>query len=136
MFGSLFFCCVCVEFLCCILDVWLELLLVLCSEFHAIACLITCLNSLYICNGFSKQTMFFTLFCLLNLTTISHTTDVETFGNVTLEALSSGCPAVVEKKCGEHLVEHGRLCSGVFMPFYCCVGTDVYTVNMCVFFCE
>ena len=25
--------------------------------------------------------------------------DVETFGNVTLEALSSGCPAVVEKKC-------------------------------------
>jgi len=33
--------------------------------------------------------------------------DVETFGNVTLEALSSGCPAVVEKKCGEHLVDHG-----------------------------
>lgn len=33
--------------------------------------------------------------------------DVETFGNVTLEALASGCPCVVEKKCGEHLVEHG-----------------------------
>lgn len=33
--------------------------------------------------------------------------DVETFGNVTLEALSSGCPAVVERKCGEHLVENG-----------------------------
>jgi glycosyltransferase involved in cell wall biosynthesis len=33
--------------------------------------------------------------------------DVETFGNVTLEALSSGCPAVVEKKCGDHLVENG-----------------------------
>jgi len=33
--------------------------------------------------------------------------DVETFGNVTLEALSSGCPSIVEKKCGEHLVEHG-----------------------------
>jgi len=33
--------------------------------------------------------------------------DVETFGNVTLEALSSGCPAIVEKKCGDHLVEHG-----------------------------
>lgn len=33
--------------------------------------------------------------------------DVETFGNVTLEALSSGCPAVVERKCGEHLVEDG-----------------------------
>ncbi len=33
--------------------------------------------------------------------------DVETFGNVTLEALSSGCPSVVEKKCGDHLVENG-----------------------------
>jgi phosphatidylinositol alpha 1,6-mannosyltransferase len=33
--------------------------------------------------------------------------DVETFGNVSLEALSSGCPAIVEKKCGEHLVEDG-----------------------------
>ena len=33
--------------------------------------------------------------------------DVETFGNVTLEALSSGCPAVVEKKCGDHLVQDG-----------------------------
>lgn len=32
---------------------------------------------------------------------------METFGNVTLEALSSGCPSIVEKKCGEHLVEHG-----------------------------
>jgi glycosyltransferase involved in cell wall biosynthesis len=32
---------------------------------------------------------------------------VETFGNVTLEALSSGCPSIVEKKCGEHLVDHG-----------------------------
>lgn len=33
--------------------------------------------------------------------------DVETFGNVTLEALSAGCPSIVEKKCGEHLVDHG-----------------------------
>ena len=33
--------------------------------------------------------------------------DVETFGNVTLEALSSGCPSVVEQKCGGHLVTHG-----------------------------
>ena len=33
--------------------------------------------------------------------------DVETFGNVTLEALASGCPAIVEDKCGSHLVEHG-----------------------------
>lgn len=33
--------------------------------------------------------------------------DVETFGNVTLEALSSGCPSIVERKCGEHLVENG-----------------------------
>jgi glycosyltransferase involved in cell wall biosynthesis len=33
--------------------------------------------------------------------------DVETFGNVTLEALASGCPCIVEEKCGGHLVEHG-----------------------------
>lgn len=33
--------------------------------------------------------------------------DVETFGNVTLEALSSGCPCVVEKNCGDHLVMNG-----------------------------
>ena len=48
--------------------------------------------------------------------------DVETFGNVTLEALSSGCPSVVENKCGEHLVEHGvngLTCpAGDFEAFY------------------
>ncbi len=48
--------------------------------------------------------------------------DVETFGNVTLEALSSGCPSVVEKKCGEHLVEtgvNGLTCPcGDFEAFY------------------
>jgi len=33
--------------------------------------------------------------------------DVETFGNVTLEALASGCPCIVEDKCGGHLVEDG-----------------------------
>lgn len=48
--------------------------------------------------------------------------DVETFGNVTLEALSSGCPSVVEKKCGDHLVEHGvnglTCASGDFESFY------------------
>ena len=48
--------------------------------------------------------------------------DVETFGNVTLEALSSGCPSVVERKCGEHLVEHGEnglTCeAGDFEAFY------------------
>jgi phosphatidylinositol alpha 1,6-mannosyltransferase len=33
--------------------------------------------------------------------------DVETFGNVTLEALASGCACVVEDKCGGHLVDHG-----------------------------
>jgi len=48
--------------------------------------------------------------------------DVETFGNVTLEALSCGCPCVVEKKCGEHLVENGvngLTCpAGDFEAFY------------------
>lgn len=48
--------------------------------------------------------------------------DVETFGNVTLEALASGCPAVVEAKCGEHLVDNGvngLTCpAGDFEAFY------------------
>jgi len=38
---------------------------------------------------------------------------VETFGNVTLEALASGCVCVVEELCGKHLVEdkhNGYLC--------------------------
>ena len=43
--------------------------------------------------------------------------DVETFGNVTLEALASGCPAIVETKCGSHLVEHG------FNGFTCDAGS-------------
>lgn len=33
--------------------------------------------------------------------------DVETFGNVTLEALGSGIPAVVEENCSRHLVTDG-----------------------------
>ena len=33
---------------------------------------------------------------------------VETFGNVTLEALASGCVCVVEDLCGKHLVDHGE----------------------------
>ena len=48
--------------------------------------------------------------------------DVETFGNVTLEALASGCACVVEDKCGGHLVEHGKngfSCpAGDFEAFY------------------
>merc|ERR1712226_479962 len=32
---------------------------------------------------------------------------VETFGNVTLEAASSGLPLVVESGCSGHLVNHG-----------------------------
>jgi phosphatidylinositol alpha 1,6-mannosyltransferase len=48
--------------------------------------------------------------------------DVETFGNVTLEALASGCPCVVEEKCGGHLVEHGvngfTCPAGDFEAFY------------------
>jgi hypothetical protein len=34
--------------------------------------------------------------------------DVETFGNVTLEALASGCVCIVESGCGGHLVEHNH----------------------------
>lgn len=48
--------------------------------------------------------------------------DVETFGNVTLEALASGCPSVVEQKCSGHLVENGvngLTCpAGDFEAFY------------------
>lgn len=33
--------------------------------------------------------------------------DVETFGNVTLEALAAGCPVVVEEGCSGHLVQDG-----------------------------
>ena len=48
--------------------------------------------------------------------------DVETFGNVTLEALACGCPCVVEEKCGGHLVEYGvngfTCPSGDFDAFY------------------
>jgi hypothetical protein len=48
--------------------------------------------------------------------------DVETFGNVTLEALASGCPSVVEEKCGGHLVENGvngfTCAAGDFNAFY------------------
>ena len=48
--------------------------------------------------------------------------DVETFGNVTLEALSSGCPCVIEEKCGGHLVPdgvNGFTCpAGDFEAFY------------------
>lgn len=48
--------------------------------------------------------------------------DVETFGNVTLEALASGCSCVVEEKCGGHLVEdakNGFTCrAGNFDDFY------------------
>ena len=47
---------------------------------------------------------------------------METFGNVTLEALASGCPCVVEDKCGGHLVEHGQngftCAAGDFEGFY------------------
>ena len=42
--------------------------------------------------------------------------DVETFGSVTLEALASGCPGVVEGGCSGHLVESG------FNGFTCTAG--------------
>ena len=42
---------------------------------------------------------------------------VETFGNVTLEALASGCVCVVEELCGKHLVNHGE--NG-----FCCTAGD------------
>jgi phosphatidylinositol alpha 1,6-mannosyltransferase len=48
--------------------------------------------------------------------------DVETFGNVTLEALASGVSCVVEEKCGGHLVEdraNGFTCrAGNYEDFY------------------
>lgn len=34
---------------------------------------------------------------------------IETFGRVTLEAMSCGLPCVVNKECGEHLVKVCRL---------------------------
>jgi glycosyltransferase involved in cell wall biosynthesis len=54
--------------------------------------------------------------------------DVETFGNVTLEALASGCPCVVEEKCGGHLVTHG------VNGFTCPAGTYVH-INIYVYTC-
>ena len=42
---------------------------------------------------------------------------VETFGNVTLEALASGCVCVVEELCGKHLISHGE--NG-----FCCTAGD------------
>jgi len=42
---------------------------------------------------------------------------VETFGNVTLESIASGCPAVVEKNCSGHLIDDGK--NG-----YCCPEGD------------
>lgn len=48
--------------------------------------------------------------------------DVETFGNVTLEALACGVPCIVEDKCGGHLVKHGSngftCTAGDFEGFY------------------
>jgi phosphatidylinositol alpha 1,6-mannosyltransferase len=60
--------------------------------------------------------------------------DVETFGNVTLEALASGCPCVVEEKCGGHLVQHGvngfTCPSGDFEAFYTATKHIVQDVAM------
>lgn len=62
--------------------------------------------------------------------------DVETFGNVTLEALSSGCPAIVEKKCGEHLVDHGNngmTCQNDDAEAFYQVCTVLYTVFIYIY---
>lgn len=60
--------------------------------------------------------------------------DVETFGNVTLEALASGCPCVVEEKCGGHLVQHGvngfTCPAGDFEAFYQATKRIVQDVAM------
>ena len=60
--------------------------------------------------------------------------DVETFGNVTLEALASGCPCVVEEKCGGHLVQHGvngfTCPAGDFEAFYQATKRVVQDVAM------
>jgi hypothetical protein len=54
---------------------------------------------------------------------------VETFGNVTLEALASGCVCVVEENCSGHLVTHGvnGFCcpAGDFEKFYEATATLV-----------
>ncbi|CAM9629304.1 unnamed protein product [Discosporangium mesarthrocarpum] len=51
--------------------------------------------------------------------------EIETFGRVTLEAMSSGLPCVVNKECGDHLVKDGK--NGVTLP----VGeTDGYTNHL------
>jgi glycosyltransferase involved in cell wall biosynthesis len=55
--------------------------------------------------------------------------DVETFGNVTLEALASGCPCVVEEKCGGHLVTHG------VNGFTCPAGIDDIILYSQILFC-
>mmetsp|Transcript_6420 Transcript_6420/g.7346 ORF Transcript_6420/g.7346 Transcript_6420/m.7346 type:complete len:465 (-) Transcript_6420:33-1427(-) len=44
---------------------------------------------------------------------------VETFGNVTLEAMSSGIACVVDKKCSSHLIDHGK--NG-----YCCSNEEEF----------
>jgi glycosyltransferase involved in cell wall biosynthesis len=46
--------------------------------------------------------------------------DVETFGNVTLEALGSGIPAVVENLCSQHLVTDGI--EGFTVPHPLCIA--------------
>ena len=56
---------------------------------------------------------------------------VETFGNVTLEAIAGGCPGVVESKCGGHLIENGRngyCCpEGDYEAFYRAVKSSLWT---------
>mmetsp|Transcript_4979 Transcript_4979/g.6474 ORF Transcript_4979/g.6474 Transcript_4979/m.6474 type:complete len:472 (-) Transcript_4979:176-1591(-) len=46
---------------------------------------------------------------------------VETFGNVTLEAMSSGTACIVDKTCSSHLVEHEKI-------GYCCESVEEYIV--------